>query len=123
VRAYAVAAQEAAYRSLRWSSCAGDDARRDLSCCGPRAASDACRPWRLLLASLLWSSIQRDERADENREHYREPGQALTAEAAEEEGKPERDCGQCVAEVVDQICEQRDAERPGVDERLRECGH
>ena len=53
-----------------------------------------------------------DERADEDREHDREPGPPLTARAPEVEGDPERHRGERVSEVVDQVGEQRDAQRP-----------
>ena len=65
---------------------------------------------------------ERDQGADEDREHDGETGESLPTQAAEEEGKPERDRGERVAEVVDQVGQQRDAERARVDERLRESG-
>jgi hypothetical protein len=65
---------------------------------------------------------ERDEGADEDREHHRETGQPLAAQAAEEEGETEWDRGERVAEVVEQVGQQRDAERARVDERLRERG-
>ena len=42
-----------------------------------------------------------DERADEDREHDREPGPPLAARAPEVEGDPERHRGERVSEVVD----------------------
>ena len=66
---------------------------------------------------------ERDECADEDREHDCEPGEPLAAQAAQEEREPERNRGERVAEVVDQVGEQRHAERARVDERLRERGH
>src|SRR5262249_2595394 len=64
---------------------------------------------------------ERDDRADEDREDDREASPAFSTCAAEEEGEPERDRRQRVAEVVDQVGEQRDAEDDDVDRRLR-CG-
>ena len=63
---------------------------------------------------------KRNEGADEDRDHDGEPSPPLTTSASEVERDPKRDGGQCVAEVVDQVCEQRDAQRSGVNERLRE---
>src|SRR5207247_5073689 len=57
---------------------------------------------------------------DEDREHDRERGPPLTARAPEVEGDPEWNRGERVSEVVDQVGEQRDAQGPGVDERLSE---
>ena len=54
---------------------------------------------------------ERDEGADEDRGDDREAGEALAAETAEEEGEPERNRGQRVAEVVDQVSEQRHTKR------------
>jgi type IV secretory pathway VirB10-like protein len=60
--------------------------------------------------------------ADEDCQHDAKTGQPLPAHTAEEEGKPKRNRGQRVTEVVDQIREQRNAERARVDERLRDSG-
>ena len=64
---------------------------------------------------------ERHKSTDKDREHDRNTGQTFSFDAAEEEGKAERDRGQRIAEVVDQISEQRDAECARVDERLRDC--
>jgi hypothetical protein len=61
---------------------------------------------------------KRDKGADEYRQDDRKPGETLATCAAEEEGEPERDRGQRVPEVVDQIREQRNAERPRVNHGL-----
>jgi hypothetical protein len=66
---------------------------------------------------------ERDQGADEDREHDRNAGPALAAGAPQVEGDPERDCRQCVAEVVDEVGQKRDAQRPAVNERLRQRGH
>ena len=47
--------------------------------------------------------VERDAGRDEDREHDGEPGELLGAEVAQEERDPERDRGQRVAEVVDQV--------------------
>jgi hypothetical protein len=65
--------------------------------------------------------LDRDESADKDREHDRETGQTFSFEAAEEEGEAERDRGQRIAEVVDQVGKQRDAECARVDECLCDC--
>jgi hypothetical protein len=65
---------------------------------------------------------ERDEGADEDGEHDRQSRDSLSACAAKEEREPERDRGERVSEVMDQVGEQRDAQRPRVDERLRERG-
>jgi len=54
--------------------------------------------------------IQRDHRADEDREHNRESGEAFAAQAPEEERETKRDRGQRIAEVVDQVGQQCHAE-------------
>ena len=58
--------------------------------------------------------VEGDAGGDEDREHDGEPGELLAAEGAQEERDPERHRGQRVAEVVDQVGEQRD--RAGEDE-------
>ena len=63
----------------------------------------------------------RDESTYKDREHDRKTGQTFSFDAAEEEGKAQRDRSQRIAEVVDQIGEQRDAKCARVDERLRDC--
>src|SRR5579884_1054304 len=62
---------------------------------------------------------ERNDRADEDRQDDTEAGEPFAALAAEEERQPERNSGERVAEVMDQVGEQRDAERARVDERLR----
>ena len=64
--------------------------------------------------------VERDECADQDRGDDREPGELLAAERAEEERDPEWDRGECVAEVVDQVGEQRDAAGGEEDRGLRE---
>src|SRR5436309_8496292 len=66
---------------------------------------------------------ERDEGADEDGENDGQAGETLSLCAAKEEGEAERDRGERVAEVVDQIGEQGDAQRPRVDERLHERRH
>src|SRR5712691_5567605 len=63
---------------------------------------------------------QRDERADEDCEHDREAGETLSSGVAQKERKPERDRGERIPEVMDEVCQERDAQRSRVDERLRE---
>ena len=65
---------------------------------------------------------QRDAGADEDREHDEVPGDLLASLAPKEEGDAERDRGQGVADVVDQVCEQGDAAAGGQDQRLSEGG-
>ncbi len=62
--------------------------------------------------------VEGDTGGDEDRQHDRQAGDLLTADAAEEEGDPERDRGQCVAEVVDQVREQRDRAGEREDRKL-----
>ena len=66
--------------------------------------------------------VQRDDRADEDRCNDRESCNLLAAKRAQEESDPERDRGERVAEVVNQVGEQRDASRQHVDRRLHERG-
>jgi hypothetical protein len=60
--------------------------------------------------------------ADEDRGHHRKPGDALGALAPQREGDAERDRGQRVARVVDQVGEQRDRAREDEDQRLGSGG-
>jgi hypothetical protein len=53
---------------------------------------------------------ERDHGADQDGQHDAESGQTLSAQAAEEEREPQRDRCQRVAEVVDQVGEQRHAQ-------------
>ena len=62
----------------------------------------------------------RDAGADEDRAHHEEPGDALRTLRLHQECDPERDGCQRVAEVVDQVREQRDAARQHEDGGLRE---
>ena len=57
--------------------------------------------------------------ADEDGEHDREPRVALGTCRAESEGDAQRDGCQRVPDVVDEIREQGNASRKGVDRRLR----
>ena len=63
-----------------------------------------------------------DAGADEDREHDGEAGPALGARAAQGEGDRERDRGGGVAEVVDEVGEQRDAARGDEDDELGDRG-
>jgi hypothetical protein len=62
--------------------------------------------------------VQRDARGDEDREHDCESREPLPAGASQKEGDAERDGGQCVSVVMDQVSKEGD--RPGEheDERL-----
>ena len=62
---------------------------------------------------------ERHERTDENCQHHRQPRPPLAACTAQEEGDAERNRRQRVAEVVDQVGQERDAQRLRIDERLR----
>ena len=66
--------------------------------------------------------VERDAGGDEDGEHDGEAGELLGAEGAQVEGDPERDGGERVAEVVDQVGEQRDRAGEGKDRDLRACG-
>jgi hypothetical protein len=66
---------------------------------------------------------KRDAGADEDRKHDRQPGEALSANALQKEGDPERDRGQRVAEVVDQVGEEGDAAAQRVDDDLHHRGY
>ena len=52
--------------------------------------------------------VERDAGGDEDRENDGEPGESLSANAAQKERDPERDRGQGIAEVVDEVGQQRD---------------
>jgi hypothetical protein len=64
--------------------------------------------------------VERDTGGDEDGEHDGEAGELLAAVGAQEEGDPERGGRECVAEVVDQVDEQRDRTAKGEDRDL--CG-
>src|SRR5215208_2504801 len=64
-----------------------------------------------------------DVGADEDREHDREAGPALRAGATKRERDAERDGGGGVADVVDEVGEQRDRARGDEDEDLGDGGH
>ncbi len=66
--------------------------------------------------------VERDTGGDEDGQHDGEPRELLAADAAQEERDSERHRGQRVAEVVDQIREQRDRVRQQEDEQLRDGG-
>ena len=66
--------------------------------------------------------VQRDTRGDEDREHDREPGELLAAEAAQEEGDPERYRRQRITEVVDQVREQGNRTGEDKDHNLYKRG-
>ena len=59
---------------------------------------------------------------DEDRQHDREPGEPLGRGRAEEEGDAERNGCERVAEVVDQVRQQRNAAAGDVDGGLRRRG-
>ena len=63
--------------------------------------------------------VERDAGADEDRGDDERARRASRRGRAEEEGDPERDRGECVAEVVDQVGEQRDAAGGKEDRGLR----
>ena len=63
-----------------------------------------------------------DARADEDREHDREAGDALGARAAQREGDRQRDRRRGVAEVVDEVGQQRDAAGRDEHDELRDRG-
>jgi hypothetical protein len=63
---------------------------------------------------------QRDESADEDRQHDAKPSPPLAARASEKERHAERDRRERITEVVDQVGKQCDAQRPRVDEGLRQ---
>ena len=65
---------------------------------------------------------ERDQGADEDRQHHGEPRKTLASSAVEEERESEWDSRQRITEVVDQIREKRDAECARVNERLHEGG-
>src|SRR5205823_14034271 len=62
--------------------------------------------------------VQRDHRADEDREHHTEPGPPLTTRRTKKESNTQRHRGKPVAVVVDQICEERDTSRQHEDRSL-----
>jgi hypothetical protein len=67
--------------------------------------------------------VQRDASRKEDREDDRVAGPPFGAGAAEEEGRADRDRGQRIARIVDQIGEERDAPREDEDQHLeRGCG-
>ena len=63
---------------------------------------------------------ERDAGADEDRRDHEETGSFLAPGAAKEEGNPEGERGEGVAEVVDQVGEEGDAAAQQVDEDLHE---
>lgn len=63
-----------------------------------------------------------DEGADQDRQDDEEAGDPLGACAPEQEGDPERDGGERVPDVVDQVGEQGDAVAEDEDRSLRERG-
>jgi diadenosine tetraphosphatase ApaH/serine/threonine PP2A family protein phosphatase len=78
------------------------------------------------MRQLLWidEALDRldecDAGAGEDREHDGDACQALAAHTAEEEGEAKRDRGGGVAEVVDQVGEQRHAQRARIDHGLHQ---
>jgi len=63
-----------------------------------------------------------DARADEDRGDDGETGTSLGERGAQREGDAERDGGQRVAEVVDQVGEQSDAAAGYENDRLSDAG-
>ena len=63
---------------------------------------------------------RRDAGADEDRRHDEVAGALLGHKGAHEEGDPERDRGQRVAEVVDQVGQQRHAAGRDEDHALQD---
>src|SRR5215211_2925001 len=66
--------------------------------------------------------VERDTGTDEDREDDEEPGKLLGTEAPQVEGDPERDRRRRVAEVVDQVGEQRDRTGQDEDRQLEQRG-
>ena len=60
---------------------------------------------------------------DEDRQHHEQACHALGPGAAQREGDGQRDRCRSVTEVVDQVCEERDAAGGEVDQRLDDGGH
>ena len=65
----------------------------------------------------------RDAGADEDREDHEEARAPLGGDGAQQERDPQRDRGERVAGVVDQVGQQRDAPGAHEDQQLREGGH
>jgi hypothetical protein len=65
--------------------------------------------------------VERDAGRDEDGEDDGEPGELFASGASEKERDAERDRGEGVADVVDQVGEQRDRVREREDRELR-CG-
>ena len=76
----------------------------------------------LRVEEALDGFVQRHAGRDEDREYDRKTGELLASEAAEEERDAEGDGGERVAEVVDQVGEQRDRVREEEDCELRDGG-
>ena len=89
-------------------------------------ADDACGGERPEVGELLRVDeaadglVERDAGGDEDRQHDGVARQPLAAGGTEEERDAERDGGQGVARVVDQVREQRDRARDREDRRLHE---
>jgi hypothetical protein len=64
--------------------------------------------------------VQGHARGDEDREHHREPGDLLRPKRAKEERDPDRHRGERVADVMDQIGQQRNRARQDEDHGLHE---
>ena len=75
---------------------------------------------RLRVDQPLNRFVERDAGRDEDGEHDGQPRKLLTSEAPQKEGDAERQRGQRVAEVVDQVGEQRDRVREHEDDHLGE---
>ena len=77
-------------------------------------ASRSERPkmvWRLRVDQPQDRLDTRDAGADEDRRDDEQPGSALGTFGPEQECDPQWDCGQRIAEVVDQVGQQRDRSR------------
>jgi len=66
--------------------------------------------------------VQCDTSRDEDRKHHSEARELLAPEAAEEERGTERNGGQRIAEVVNEVGEQRDRVREQEDRELGQSG-
>lgn len=76
----------------------------------------------LRLDEALNRLVQRHAGRDEDRQDDRETGDLLRAEAAQKERDPERHRRKGIAEVVDEVCEERDRAREHEDRELGERG-
>jgi hypothetical protein len=87
-----------------------------------RAIAAECkrRGWQLVetIEDCGYSAKEANTGRDEDREHDRQAGELLAAEAAHEESDPQWHRGQRVTNIVDHIGEQRDRTREHKDRHL-----